>query len=321
MMMAPEQEIIRVGVSACLLGQAVRYDAGHKYDSFVGEMLARHFALVPVCPEVEAGFGVPREPIRLVRDGRDVRMITNKTGRDLTAAMRRFARRRVRELEGLGLAGYIFKKGSPSCGVSRVSVYASHGTPSATGTGLFAAEVLRTLASLPVEDEGRLHDPTLRESFIERVFAYHRVRNLFRPRWTIGDLVGFHGREKLMLMAHDPAAAREIGRLVAGARAIDRAALRERYESAFLQALARPAPRPRHVNVLQHAAGYFKALLNDDERREIHEVLEDYRNGLVPLIVPITLLRHHVRRHRVDYLAGQTYLEPHPKELMLRNHV
>jgi len=313
-------EPIRIGVSACLLGQQVRYDGGHKCDRFVAETLAGYVTLVPVCPELDIGLGVPRETLRLVRSAEGVRMLGNESGRDHTAAMERYARRKVCELERLGLCGYILKKNSPSCGMERVKVYTPAGMPSTTGRGLFAEELLRN-GLLPVEEEGRLHDPGLRENFIERVFAYHRLRTLFRPRWTIADLVRFQEREKLLVMAHEPARQRDLGRLVAHAKDEPRAAVRSAYEQAFMRAIAKPAQRRRQVNVLQHAAGHLKRLLEAGDRRELSGVIEDYRRGIVPLVVPITLLRHHVRKHDVRYLAGQSYLEPHPKELMLRNHV
>ncbi len=316
----PAPEEIRIGVSSCLLGQNVRYDGGHKRDAFLLGVLAPFVTFVPVCPEVEVGLGTPRESMRLVRIGGGVRLVA-RGGADHTGAMERWAERRVRELERLGLSGYVLKKDSPSCGMERVRVYGEKGVPARAGRGLFAEALLRRMPLLPVEEEGRLLDPRLRESFVERVFAYRRVRALLAGRWTVGDLVRFHSREKLSLLAHDPEAYRALGRLVAAARRLPRAEVAARYGERFLAALARPATAGRHANVLQHMAGYLKDLVPAEERAEVRQAIEDFRRGVVPLLVPLTLLRHHLRRHRVAYLEGQSYLEPHPRELVLRNHV
>ena len=312
---------LRVGVSACLLGHNVRYDGGHKRDAFLLDGFGRHVEWVPVCPEVEMGMGTPREPIRLETRGDVVHLVAPKSGTDHTAAMRRFADTRVRALAAESLSGYIFKKDSPSCGVFRVRVHNENGLVTRTGRGAFADVLIEHFPGLPVEEEGRLGDPILRESFVERVFAYARLRALFTGRWTVGGLVAFHTAQKLLLMAHSPSAYASIGRLVARAKDVARADLRERYSKDVMEALAVPATRGRHVNVLQHAYGYFSERLTADEREEMATLIDDYRRGLLPLVVPITLLRHYVRRFDVGYLNGQVYLEPHPKELMLRNHV
>ncbi len=313
---------IRVGISACLLGETVRFDGGHKRDSFLTDTFGRYVEWVPVCPEVEIGLGTPRESIRLVSADRSTRLVGTRSGADHTLAMRQYARRRVTELGRADLDGYVLKKDSPSCGLHRVRVYGAEGSPPARdGRGLFAEELARRLPELPVEEEGRLSDPRLRENWVERVFAYRRLKTLFGGRWTLGGLVAFHTAHKLQLLSHSVADHRQLGRLVAGAASLPRAEAAARYREGVMTALTRPATTRRHVNVLQHAAGHVKRLIDGDERAELIELIEDYRAGLVPLVVPITMLRHHVRRHTVDYLASQTYLEPHPKELMLRNHV
>jgi uncharacterized protein YbgA (DUF1722 family)/uncharacterized protein YbbK (DUF523 family) len=312
---------IRVGISSCLLGETVRFDGGHKRDLFLTETFGRFVEWVPVCPEVECGFGTPREPIRLVRVKDEVRLLTVRTGRDLTDQLDRYATRRVAELASEELSGYVLKKDSPSCGLERVKIYEAHGMPTKSGRGRFAASLLERFPALPVEEEGRLSDPRLRENFVERVFAYWRLRGLFGSRWTLGALVRFHTNHKLILMAHSPEAYQQLGRLVARGRSLSPKELERRYAEAFMAALAVLATRRRHTNVLQHMAGYFKDRLDRDSKAELLCAIEDYRRGLVPLIVPITLVRHHVRVHEVSYLAGQLYLEPHPKELMLRNHV
>jgi uncharacterized protein YbgA (DUF1722 family)/uncharacterized protein YbbK (DUF523 family) len=311
---------IRIGVSTCLLGEPVRFDGGHKRDPFLVETFGRFVEWVSVCPEVEAGLGVPRESMHLRRLDDQVRLITTKTGIDYTDAMRRYAARRVAALAAHDLCGYVLKKGSPSCGMEGVKIYGRNG-PVASGRGLFAETLLRAFPHLPVEEEGRLSDPRLRENFVERVFAFHRLRSLFRGRWTIGSLVAFHGAHKLQLMAHSPRRHAQIGSMVAGAKGVPRAALRTSYEAQFMGTLAVMATPGRHVNVLQHILGYFRDRLDAASRRELIDLIEDYRLGLVPLVVPLTLVRHHVRRFAISHLQAQTYLQPHPKELMLRNHV
>ena len=316
---------IRIGVSACLLGQEVRFDGGHKRSDFLTGTLAGFVEFVAVCPEVDIGLGIPRESLRLVRnDSGAVRLVANKSGADLTDTMSAYAERRAAALEREDLSGYVLKKDSPSCGMERVRIYGHAGMPARDGRGLFAEALIRRLPNLPVEEEGRLNDPNLRENFIERVFAYHRLRALFamrNPRWTAGALVAFHTAHKLTLMAHSPRAYAELGRLVAASKRIERAELCERYSAEFMAAMKKLATPARHVNVMQHIAGYLRDRCDADSRRELTEVIEEYRRATVPLVVPLTLIRHWVRRFNIAYLKGQTYLEPHPRELMLRNHV
>ena len=299
----------RIGVSACLLGSAVRHDGGHKRDRFLTDVLAPHVEWVPVCPEVELGMGVPRPSIRLESHGRELRLVEPKSGTDHTRAMADFAVQRLRELERLELCGYVLKKNSPSCGMERVRVHPPRGLVARNGRGLFARELVERLPLLPVEEEGRLANPELRDNWIERVFAYRRLRALFRGRWTVGELVEFHTAHKLLLLAHSEVDHRALGRLVARAKALERAELRRRYEAGFMGALAKLATRRRHTNVLQHMVGHLRAGLGTDDRAELAEVVEDYRCGLVPLAAPLTLLNHHVRRVGVAYLRGQIYLE------------
>ena len=315
-------EPIRIGISACLLGRQVRYDGGHKRDDFLVDTFGAYVEWVTFCPEVEVGMGTPRSPLRLVKPtGGEIRMVQPDTGRDWTDEMRAFARRRVAALKDDHLCGFVLKKDSPSCGMERVKVYDAHGSPDRKGVGLFAAAVLERFPALPVEEEGRLSDPRLRDNFVERVFAYRRLRTLFTGRWTVGQLVAFHTAHKLLLLAHSTAAYTALGRWVARAKELDRAELRAGYEARFMEALSKLATPRTHTNVLQHMAGYFKKTLDAASREELAGAIEEYRTGLVPLVVPLTLLKHHVRAQGVDYLAGQVYLSPHPRELMLRNHV
>ena len=312
---------IRIGISSCLLGEPVRFDGGHKRDPFLTETFGAFVEWVPVCPEVECGFGTPRESMRLVRVDNGVRLLTVRTAVDLTDRMVEYARRRVAALDAEDLSGYVLKKDSPSCGMDRVKIYSTRGVPERSGRGIFAARLVERFPSLPVEEEGRLSDARLRENFIERVFAYWRLRRLFNDRWSLRALVDFHTAHKLILMAHSPEAYRQLGRLVARARGVGRADLKRRYTEMFMSTLTVIATPRRHTNVLQHMAGYFKECLDASSKAELSTAIDDYRRGLVPLVVPMTLLRHYVRVHRVKYLAGQLYLAPHPKELMLRNHV
>lgn len=318
---SPTSRPLKIGVSTCLLGKPVRYDGGHKLDHFLTDTLGAYVKFVPVCPEVELGLGTPRETLRLQRGGDGVRLVFGKTGEDITESMRAYSEKRVRRLAGEELSGYVLKKDSPSCGMERVKVYGAGGPGVRDGRGIYAEALLARFPNLPVEEEGRLNDARLRDNFVERIFAYRRVRDLFAGRWTMGDLVRFHTAHKLALLAHQPTAYQSLGRLVAHAKGQPRGEVAQEYETAFMQALRRLATRRTHANVLQHVSGYFKKVLDRESKGELQSVIADYHRGLVPLIVPITLLRHYVRLHGEAYLAGQTYLDPHPKELMLRNHV
>ena len=316
-----EAQKIRLGVSACLLGQEVRYDGGHKRDHFLTDTLGPFVEWVPVCPEVEIGLGVPRDTIRLVGDAAAPRLVVDKTGEDLTGRMQRYARARARELESLDLHGYVLKRGSPSCGLFRVRVYDDEGVSRANGTGAYARTLVEHLPLLPVEEEGRLGDPALRENFIERVFAMMRWRGFVATRPRPGNLVAFHTAQKFAVLAHSPSHYATLGRLVAATGSARLGARLVEYGALLMQALSVRATRARHTNVLQHLAGFFKRQLDGAARVELADVIHDYRLGLVPLVVPLILIKHHVRRLGVAYLANQTYLSPHPKELMLRNHV
>ena len=320
--MAPSGDRPRIGISACLLGDEVRFDGGHKRDPFLTDVLGGHVEWVRVCPEVEVGMGTPRETLRLVRgdDGR-VRMQTTRTGIDHTDSMTVWAARRLKQLAQEDLSGYVLKKDSPSCGMERVKVFSASGMPERNGRGIYAEALLARFPNLPIEEEGRLSDPRLRENFIERVFAYRRLRAFFQGRWTPGGLVSFHTAHKMSLLAHSPAAYTALGRLVAGAGDLPRVQLRERYEHDFMQTMKIVSTTSRHTNVLMHMAGHLKRLVDPPSRAELMTCIDEYRRGLVPLVVPLTLLRHYVRLHDVAYLANQTYLEPHPRELMLRNRV
>ncbi|MBU1404855.1 MAG: DUF523 and DUF1722 domain-containing protein [Proteobacteria bacterium] len=312
---------LKIGISACLLGEPVRYDGGHKLDQFLVETLGRFVSFVPVCPETECGLGVPREAMRLTGDPASPRLMTIRTGQDLTARMEQWATRRVSELAEEDLCGFIFKSRSPSSGMERVKVYAdTGGEPVKTGVGLFAREFMARLPLLPVEDEGRLHDPVLRENFITRIFVLKRWRDLLAANRSRGGLVAFHTAHKLLLLSHSEKHYRAMGRLVAEAKKMPLDDLFSAYEAMLMEALRLKSSLAKNSNVLLHILGYFKKNLAADERQEMVELIDRYRGGLVPLIVPITLLNHYVRKYDQSYLAGQIYLYPHPLELKLRNH-
>jgi uncharacterized protein YbgA (DUF1722 family)/uncharacterized protein YbbK (DUF523 family) len=304
----------RIGISRCLLGDEVRFDGGHKRDTFLINVFGRFVEWVPVCPELEVGMGVPREPIQLVADpsgvpsgSQRVRLLGVRSGTDWTADMSRYSRDRVRALAADNLSGYVLKKDSPSCGMERVRVYHG-GMRTRNGRGLFAETLLQALPNLPVEEEGRLNDPVLRENFIERVFAYQRVRMLFAGRWTTGELVRFHTAHKLQLLAHSRAGYTELGRLVADVKGRARREVAAAYETAFMRTLSRTATPGRHADVMMHIVGHLKRLLDAGDRRELLDAIEAHRRGEVPRVVPITLIRHHVRRQNVEYLRDQLYL-------------
>ena len=309
-----------IGISACLLGDAVRHDGGHKHYRYVTGELAQFFEFRPFCPEVASGLGVPRPALRLnMRDGA-VRLQESQNPRhDHTQRLKRTA---LEACDTLGeLSGYILKKDSPSCGMERVRVYSGSGMPEKNGRGLFAAQLLETFPQLPVEEEGRLSDLALRESFIERVFVYSRWQGLLREGLTPAGLMQFHARHKFSLLSRDESVYRELGPMVAGVCKTNLDSVAEAYIENLMQALKRPASRKRHCNVLMHLMGYFKTELSAEEKRELLQILEEYRLGMVPLVVPITLLKHYLRRLPNPYLLGQTYLDPYPREMRLRNAI
>ncbi len=314
-------ETIRIGISSCLLGNNVRWNGGHALDRFLAYTLGRYVEYVPVCPEVECGFGIPRDTFRLVGDPQRPRLVVTRSGADHTERMEAWARKRVEELEKEGLCGFIFKSDSPSSGMERVKVYDDKGVPRKIGVGVFARIFVERFPLTPVEEEGRLHDPVLRENFIERIFTCKRYCDVMEGTRQVRRLMDFHTQNKLLLMAHSPKHLKEMGSLVAHAREIPARELLERYEKLLMDAMALKPTTAKHTNVLQHIMGYFKKDLSADEKQELLEVINDYKRGLIPLIVPVTLLAHYVRKYNEAYLKGQTYLSPHPAELMLRNHV
>jgi len=312
---------IPIGISACLLGENVRFDGGHKHDAFLTDTLGPYFDYVPVCPEVGCGLSVPRESMHLVGTPEHNRLIGNKTGADYTEQMQAYCDRTVAELRTRNLLGFIFKAKSPSSGLFRVKLYQPDGNPTTHYTsGLFARAFTRAYPTLPCEEDGRLYDPVLRENFIERIFALKRFREEVVAEPSVRALQTFHACAKYLLMAHAPEGLQELGRLAAAATPANLDATLTDYETRFLAIMAEHATVGRHVNVLQHMQGYFSEQLTPQEREELGFVLDEYAREQVPLIVPVTLFRHYIFKYQISYLMQQHYLYPHPAELKLRNH-
>ena len=312
---------IKIGISSCLLGNKVRYDGGHKWERFITDTLGKYVEFVPVCPEMEAGLGIPREAMRLVGDLQKPRLVTNRSGIDHTERMTRWAGARISELEQEGLCGFIFKSDSPSSGMERVKVYTEKGIPVKKGVGIFARMFMDHFPLLPVEEEGRLHDPLLRENFIESLFVFQRWREMRDQKKGRGGLVDFQARHKLLLLAHSPKHYQSMGKWVAQGKAVSLPDLLDHYRELLSEALRQKPTAKKHLNVLLHLLGYFKKDLSPEEKQEALDMFENYRKGYLPLIVPITLINHYVRKYHQGYLQDQFYLNPHPLELQLRNHV
>jgi len=314
------EDKIRIGISACLVGQPVRFDGSHKHDRYLTNTLGEYLDFVPVCPEVESGFSVPRETLRLVGDPEAPRLVTSRTNIDHTDRMLSWAEKRVRELEAENLCGFIFKSDSPSSGLMRVKVYNSKGMAEKKGVGLFARTFTRHFPMLPVEEEGRLNDPVLRETFIEQIFTLKRWRETLTLGRNMKNLVDFQTRHKLLMLSHSPANARLMGKLVADGKQAPIQAVYVQYERLLIETLRMKSTIKKNLNVLEHILGYFKNQLDSDEKQEMLEIFDRYRNEFVPLIVPVTLLNHYVRKTGEPYLKQQVYLNPHPIALKLRNH-
>jgi uncharacterized protein YbgA (DUF1722 family)/uncharacterized protein YbbK (DUF523 family) len=311
---------IMLGISSCLLGDHVRYDGSHKLDHYLVDTLGKYVKWVPVCPEVESGLPVPREAMRLVGDPEAPRLLTRKSNIDQTERMLTWSQKKFKELENENLCGFIFKSRSPSSGIRNVKVYTYAGMPSRTGKGIFGSAFIKEFPLLPVEDDGRLHDPSLRENFIERVFVFKRWQDLLDRGAKPGQLVEFHTRHKLMIMAHSQKHYAILGRIIANSKLKIKEVLTE-YITLLMDAVKLLATTKKNTNVLMHIMGYFKKQLSSDEKKEMLEVIENYHRGLVPLIVPIVLINHYVSKYDELYLKKQYYLNPNPLELMLRNHV
>ncbi|MDD2723207.1 MAG: DUF523 and DUF1722 domain-containing protein [Methylovulum sp.] len=306
---------IPVGISSCLLGENVRFDGGHKRDSYIVGTLGEYFDFRPFCPEVAIGLGIPRPTVHLVKINRQIRCVGGKdTDNDVTERLQVYASQE--QAAFADLCGYILKKDSPSCGMERVKVFTG-GQPRKEGVGIYAAEMMRNNPLLPVEEEGRLGDANLRGNFIQRVTIFYRWKQLLAKGLTVNSLMTFHTRHKLIIMSH--ADDRELGHKLAGITKDNLAAVAGQYISQVMALLKIVVNRGNHVNVLQHIQGYLKKELSADDKAELCGLIERYRNGEVPLIVPLTLLKHNFRKSPDPYIENSYYLSPYPQELRLLN--
>ena len=316
------KEKIKIGMSSCLLGEEVRWDGDHKHDQYVRDVLGSYFDYVSICPEVDVGMGVPRETVALYGTLENPKMITKRSKTDWTKKMNHYTKDRIHELTKENLCGYVFKSKSPSCGIGKVPIYSEFGSSRMRhGSGVFASSFVKVFPLVPVEDEGRLHDPVIRENFIVRIFCFHRLQLLVRKSFSIGSLVRFHTRHKFLILSHSRKKYDDMGELVANAKKIKTAELKTRYSKLFMAALTYKSTPKKNTDVLLHMVGFLKKILTREGKKDILSVIEDYRNELLPLVVPVTLIYHQVKKHNIEYLLDQVYLNPHPKELMLRNHV
>ena len=313
---------IKIGVSSCLIGEKVRWNGDHKQDRYVREILSRYFEYIPVCPEVEVGMGVPRETVALYGDPEKPSMISKKTQTDWTKPMEKYIKSRINTLSDDDLCGYIFKSKSPSCGMGRVPLYSEFGSHKVKhGPGMFANAFINSFPFVPTEDEGRLNDPRIRENFIVRVFSFKRFNLLLNEKFSLGQWVKFHTQHKFLLLAHSRKHYDDLGELVAHSKTIKPSELKKKYGELFMEALTSKSTPKKNTDVLLHMMGFLKKLLTKIEKEDILSTIEDYRSEILPLIVPVTLIRHQVKKHNIEYLHDQVYLNPHPKELMLLNHV
>lgn len=313
---------LNIGVSTCLMGENVRHNGGNCNNHYIQNVLAEYAHFVSTCPEVAIGMGIPRPAVRLEQaPNGEALMIDPKSGTDYTKEMVEFSANRAVELEEHDLDGYIFKKNSPSCGVFRVKLYINGQPGVRRYTGLFTQAIQKQFPDIPLEEEGRLCDPVLREHFLVRAFTYKRLKSFLKTDWSRGDLIEFHSREKYLLMAHSPKYYKELGQLVGNIAKYDRDEFKTIYRKLFMTAMNQKATRGRQTNTLQHMAGYLKQDIEEQGRHEVLNAIMDFQSGLVPIIVPITLLKHMLQRAEQSYVLKQSYLDPYPKELMLRNYV
>ena len=320
--MLKSDDKIRVGISSCLLGELVRYDGNHKRDGYITDTLGKYFEWVSICPEADGGLGVPRPSLRYERIDGEVRLMQPQTNLDVTDKVAKFSKNRIKKLAKQNIYGYILKGRSPSCGMERIKVYRGHAVrPETNGVGIYAKELMASLPNLPVEEEGRLHDPVLRENWINRVFTYYSFHRSLFPRPSVGKLVQFHTRYKFTILPHCESTYRTLGRLVADAKQRPILEVVGEYETLLMGALKKKATPARQVNVMEHLVGFFKKQLEPKVREEIRKSIADYRAEIVPMIVPITLIKHYAEILGIDYLTEQSYLNPHPKELSLRSKI
>ena len=310
---------IPIAISSCLLGQPVRFDGGHKYDAWINQTLGEYFEYFPVCPEAGIGLGTPRPPIRLVKIDNNIRARGVKDPDiDVTDQLQEYARLQNEKLMP-NMSGYILKKQSPSCGMERVKVYLND-MPNAKGTGIYADQIMQLNPMMPFEEEGRLGDPVLRECFVERVFIFDRIRQLSN-NLSVQALTNFHAQHKFSIMSHNQDTMRSLGKLLANTSGKNLHDVFNEYATTLMKALKKPATRKNHVNVLQHIQGFLKVKLDADDKAELNETIEQYYHSVVPLIVPVTLLKHHFRKAPDPYISESFYMQPYPEQLSLRNKI
>lgn len=311
---------LKIGISSCLLGNNVRYNGGHQLDKFLRDVFGNFVEWVAVCPEVECGLSIPREAMRLTGDIDHPRLVTSRSNTDYTDRMLSWSEKKLEQLRSERLCGFVFKSKSPSSALYNAKLYDENGMPNRKRAGIFAGEFMKCFPYLPVEDEGRLNDADLKENFIERVFVVDRWHELCEAP-TVDALVRFHTRHKYLIMAHDPTCLKKLGKMVSEAKPAGMGNVLGDYFRELMDGLKQIATVKKNTNVLQHIMGYFKKDLSGDEKQELVEIIERYHAGLIPLIAPVILLQHYVRKFEEPYLKDQYYLHPHPLELMLRNHV
>ncbi|MGC5703507.1 DUF1722 domain-containing protein [Pseudomonas sp. NFXW11] len=311
----------KIAISACLMGAEVRYNGGHKESRLCSRILSEHFDFLPLCPEVAIGMGTPREPIRLVGAAEQPRAQGSvDASLDVTRPLAEYGAQMAAQLDGI--CGYIFMQNSPSCGLERVKVYQANGIPQRNGgRGIYAQAFCAGRPDLPVEEAGRLNDPVLRENFLARVYVYRDWQALLEQGLSRRALTDFHSRCKYLLMAHHPLQYKALGKLLGSMGKSDPALIGPQYFSQLMAALSRCATRGTHSNVLQHLSGYLKQAISSEDKQEMQHIIGQYRHGIVPLVVPMTLLKHHFRLHPDPYIAQQLYLQPHPENLSLRNGI
>ncbi len=317
----PERIKPRVGISRCLLGEKVRYDGGHKLDRFLRDVLGKYVEWVPVCPEVEMGLSVPREPMKLFRVNHGIKLLTQKTRVNYTNLAWNWSDKKIKEIEKLNLSGYVFKSKSPSCGWRSVKVYDLNGNiVSYSGKGIFASRIMESFPLIPVEDEGRLNDQNLKDSFITRIFVFERLKHFMNSYYEPVDFIEFHTRMKLLIMAHSPKHLRTLGKMIAEANWKQKREFAYDYAVLLMEALRLKATGAKNRNVLEHILGYFKKMMSDIEKEQAREVIVEYYRGNIPLVVPLTILRNAAEKYETEYLMKQFYLSPYPYDLMLKNY-
>ncbi len=310
---------IPIGISHCLLGAPVRFDGGHKHWSWCTETLTQYFSFQPICPEVESGMSIPREPIRQVERSDGIQLVATKNiTHDFTEQLSRYSKNKVESLSEL--SGFIFMKNSPTCGLERVKVY-SEATqmPQKKGIGIFARYFSEKYPLIPVEDSGRLQDAAIRENFIARVFIYHQWNTEIKPNLSSRKLIEFHSKHKFTLLAHCQSAYREAGKRLGNLKEESLETIANEYIAIMMRGLRKIASKKNHTNVLQHLIGFIKEDIEPTQKQEILGSIEEYRNGDIPLLVPITLVRHYINQYGTPYVKAQSYWQPHPRALKLRS--